>query len=54
MAQVQYLIREHRGLTFTVEVKEGEDMVAVRGFRSRFEAEAWIADHKESEREFAR
>jgi hypothetical protein len=47
MAQVQYSIREHRGSTFTVEVREGEDVVAVRGFRSKFEADAWIADHKE-------
>jgi hypothetical protein len=35
-------------------MREGQDVIAVRGFRSNFDAEVWIADHMESEREFAR
>jgi hypothetical protein len=54
MAQLQYSIREHRASIFAVKVKEGEDVVAIPRFRSRFEAKAWIADHRQSEREFAR
>lgn len=54
MAQSRYSIREHRGSTFTVEVREGEDVVAVPGFRYKLEADAWITDHRQSEREAAR
>jgi hypothetical protein len=54
MAQFQYSVRDHRDSIFTVEVREGENVTQVRGFRSRYQADAWIADHQQAEREFAR
>jgi hypothetical protein len=54
MAHVQYSVRPHRDSTFTVEAWDGEQVTKVRGFRSRFEVDAWIADHERSEREFGR